>query len=176
MFDNGMLTPEEFETQKEKPLTAEHFQKLLNETISPLKMTITKVNWLTYYRVNERRAQEYTYKGRIFLAGDAAHVHSPAGGQGMNTGLQDAYNLAWKIAMVINGTAPPSLLNSYNEERPLIGDEIIKLSAKTLEDTLGQDLVQRVLKRAAIALAPILMPVMANRAPTMSMVSPITVF
>ena len=94
----------------------------------------------------------------------------------MNTGLQDAYNLAWKIAMVINGTAPPSLLNSYNEERPLIGDEIIKLSAKTLEDTLGQDLVQRVLKRAAIALAPILMPVMANRAPTMSMVSPITVF
>ncbi|GJJ76942.1 phenol 2-monooxygenase (NADPH) [Entomortierella parvispora] len=169
MFDNGTLTPEGFDIQKEKPLTTEHFQKLLDDTISPLKLTITKVNWLTYYRVNERRAEEYSYKGRIFLAGDAAHVHSPAGGQGMNTGLQDAYNLAWKIAMVVNGTAPPSLLNSYNEERPLIGDEIIKLSAKTLEDTLGQDFMHRILKRAAIALAPVLMPIMANRLPTISM-------
>jgi 2-polyprenyl-6-methoxyphenol hydroxylase-like FAD-dependent oxidoreductase len=113
MFDNGVLSPEEFDLQKKKPLTTEHFQELLNDTIKPLKMNITKVNWLTYYRVNERRAQEYTYKGRIFLAGDAAHVHSPAGGQGMNTGFQDVYNLAWKIALVVNGTAPPTLLNSY---------------------------------------------------------------
>jgi 2-polyprenyl-6-methoxyphenol hydroxylase-like FAD-dependent oxidoreductase len=55
--------------------------------------------------------------GRIFLAGDAAHVHSPVGGQGMNTGIQDALNLAWKLALVLRGAAKPELLDSYNAER-----------------------------------------------------------
>jgi len=128
------------------------------------------VNWLTYYRVNERRAKDYSYKGRIFLAGDAAHVHSPAGGQGMNTGLQDAYNLAWKMALVINGTAPLSLLDSYQEERPAIADEIIQISVKQLKLGLGHNFFKRLAIRAALALLPLVTPILANRPPSTSMV------
>jgi 2-polyprenyl-6-methoxyphenol hydroxylase-like FAD-dependent oxidoreductase len=61
--------------------------------------------------INERKVKDYQ-RGRVFLAGDAAHIHSPAGGQGMNTGMQDAFNLAWKLAMVLHGAAKPSLLDS----------------------------------------------------------------
>ena len=170
VLDNGSLTPEEFELQKSKPLAVELFQEILDDAVSPLEMNITRVNWLTYYRINERRAQEYSYKRRIFLAGDAAHVHSPAGGQGMNTGLQDAHNLAWKMAMVINGSAPSILLDSYGEERPAIGDEIIQFSSRTLERFRDGGPVQRCIKRVAFALASILLPLAANRAPAMSMV------
>ncbi len=56
-------------------------------------------------------------KGRVFVGGDAAHIHSPSGGQGMNTGIQDAYNLAWKLVLVVRGKAAPSLLDTYEEER-----------------------------------------------------------
>ncbi|MFD2574391.1 FAD-dependent monooxygenase [Spirosoma soli] len=79
-------------------------------------LDITKVRWFSTYRVHTRRAERFSL-GRCFLAGDAAHVHTPAGGQGMNTGIQDAYNLAWKIALVLRGEASHSLLDSYNEER-----------------------------------------------------------
>jgi 2-polyprenyl-6-methoxyphenol hydroxylase-like FAD-dependent oxidoreductase len=63
-------------------------------------------------------------RGRVFLAGDAAHIHSPAGGQGMNTGMQDAFNLAWKLAMVAHGAAMLSLLDSYSVERSAVGDRV----------------------------------------------------
>jgi hypothetical protein len=66
--------------------------------------------------------------GRVFLAGDAAHIHSPAGGQGMNTGMQDAINLAWKLALVVNGAADDSLLDSYQIERHAVGQAVLKLS------------------------------------------------
>ena len=81
--------------------------------------------WLANFRINERKVSDYA-KGRVFLAGDAAHVHSPAGGQGMNTGMQDACNLSWKLAMVIRGEAPPSLLNSYTPERSAVGDMVLR--------------------------------------------------
>ena len=77
--------------------------------------------WLSSFRINERKVSDYA-KGRVFLAGDAAHVHSPAGGQGMNTGMQDAFNLSWKLAMVVHGDAPPGLLDSYTPERSAVGD------------------------------------------------------
>lgn len=73
-------------------------------------------SWFAEYRTHHRVVNSFS-KGRIFLAGDAAHIHSPAGGQGMNTGLQDAYNLAWKLAAVIKHHAGEKLLNTYNEER-----------------------------------------------------------
>ncbi|MFL5754450.1 MAG: FAD-dependent monooxygenase, partial [Bacteroidia bacterium] len=75
-----------------------------------------KVNWFSVYKLHHRCVDNFR-KGRIFLAGDSAHIHSPAGGQGMNTGLQDASNLAWKIAFVLRGYAQPELLETYNEER-----------------------------------------------------------
>ena len=72
------------------------------------------------YRVHQRVAERFR-RGRVLLAGDAAHVHSPAGGQGMNTGIQDAVNLAWKLALVSTGRAAPALLDTYHAERHPVG-------------------------------------------------------
>ncbi|WP_281024832.1 FAD-dependent monooxygenase [Rhizobium sp. BK376] len=81
--------------------------------------------WLSNFRINERKVSDYR-RGRAFLAGDAAHVHSPAGGQGMNTGMQDAINLAWKLAMVMREQADSSLLDSYSPERTVVGDMVLR--------------------------------------------------
>ncbi len=81
-----------------------------------LKFDITKVNWFSVYKVHSRAVERFS-SGRCFLAGDAAHIHTPAGAQGMNTGIQDGYNLAWKLAEVVKHGADPSLLETYNEER-----------------------------------------------------------
>ncbi len=77
---------------------------------------VEKVNWFARYKVHHRVATQF-HQDRIFLCGDAAHIHSPVGGQGMNTGLGDATNLAWKLASVIRGQAPPQLLETYSLER-----------------------------------------------------------
>jgi hypothetical protein len=77
---------------------------------------VTREHWFSVYRVHHRVADRFRV-GRVFLAGDAGHVHSPAGGQGMNTGIGDAINLAWKLAAVVKGEAAPSLLDSYEPER-----------------------------------------------------------
>src|SRR5207249_7547577 len=81
-----------------------------------LKLTIVRVNWFSTYRVHHRVAARFR-EGRVFRLGDAAHVHSPVGGQGMNTGIGDAVNLAWKLAAVLSGGAQDSLLATYEAER-----------------------------------------------------------
>src|SRR5262245_35152786 len=73
-------------------------------------------HWFSTYRIHHRAAARFRDR-RCFLLGDAAHIHSPAGGQGMNTGLQDAYNLGWKLALVVQGRAEPALLDTYEQER-----------------------------------------------------------
>ena len=83
--------------------------------------------WVSRFHSDERQAPAYRV-GRVFLAGDAAHVHSPAGGQGMNTGLQDAANLSWKLAAVLRGRAPDSLLDSYQTERHPVGKQVLRSS------------------------------------------------
>jgi 2-polyprenyl-6-methoxyphenol hydroxylase-like FAD-dependent oxidoreductase len=88
--------------------------------------------WLANFRINERKVQDYR-RGRVFLAGDAAHIHSPAGGQGMNTGMQDAFNLGWKLAAVISGRAAPTLLDSYSPERSAIGDRVLRNAGRLTE-------------------------------------------
>jgi len=82
--------------------------------------------WLAGFRIHERKVDQYG-RGRVFLAGDAAHIHSPAGGQGMNTGMQDAVNLAWKLGLVARGRglAEP-LLSSYTQERSAVGDMVLR--------------------------------------------------
>ncbi len=80
--------------------------------------------WLSAFRINERKVADYR-AGRVFLAGDAAHVHSPAGGQGMNTGIQDACNLAWKLALVCRGKPAEPLLGSYSAERSAVGRQVL---------------------------------------------------
>ncbi|ASN28336.1 FAD-dependent oxidoreductase [Streptomyces pluripotens] len=83
--------------------------------------------WLSRFHSDERQAPAYRV-GRVFLAGDAAHVHTPAGGQGMNTGLQDAANLSWKLAAVLGGHVEPGLLDSYHAERHPVGREVLRSS------------------------------------------------
>ena len=81
-----------------------------------MPLDITSVKWFSVYRVHSRRVDKFR-DNRCFLAGDAAHIHTPAGGQGMNTGIGDAYNLAWKMAFVLRGKLPESILDTYNTER-----------------------------------------------------------
>ncbi|RTL90157.1 MAG: FAD-dependent oxidoreductase, partial [Hyphomicrobiales bacterium] len=84
--------------------------------IAHMKVAVETLNWFSTYRVHHRVAEHFRF-GRVFLLGDAAHIHSPAGGQGMNTGIGDAINLAWKFAATLGGFAPDSLLDSYEAER-----------------------------------------------------------
>lgn len=81
-----------------------------------IELDISHVNWFSVYKVHTRHVNKFS-EGRCFVAGDAAHIHTPAGGQGMNTGIQDAYNLAWKMAFVLKGRADERILKTYNEER-----------------------------------------------------------
>jgi 2-polyprenyl-6-methoxyphenol hydroxylase-like FAD-dependent oxidoreductase len=92
------------------------FDDVGQRAIARVGLHVDKVNWFSTYRVHHRVTERYR-RGRAFLVGDAAHVHSPAGGQGMNTGIGDAINLAWKLAAVLKQQAPDSLLDSYEAER-----------------------------------------------------------
>jgi 2-polyprenyl-6-methoxyphenol hydroxylase-like FAD-dependent oxidoreductase len=85
--------------------------------------------WISSFRISERKVADYRV-GRVFVAGDAAHVHSPAGGQGMNTGMQDACNLAWKLALVVRGPGSNSLLDSYSAERSPVAEQVLKVTGR----------------------------------------------
>ncbi len=88
-------------------------------------LSLQACTWFSTYRIHHRRAERFR-KGRCFLLGDAAHIHSPVGAQGMNTGLQDAYNLAWKLALVTSGRAQSKLLDSYELERIPVAERLLK--------------------------------------------------
>jgi hypothetical protein len=110
--------------------------------------------WLTGFRINERKVTDYR-RGRVMLAGDAAHIHSPAGGQGMNTGMQDAFNLAWKLALVQRGQGKAQpLLDSYSVERSTVGDQVLEAAGKvTTIATLRNPVVQYVRNHVAAVVA-----------------------
>jgi 2-polyprenyl-6-methoxyphenol hydroxylase-like FAD-dependent oxidoreductase len=133
--------PEELEG-KEK-ITAEDVQSVLDRR-SGLNTRITKVRWSSVYRTHRRMTERFRV-GRVFLVGDAAHIHSPAGGQGMNTGIGDAYNLGWKLALVVRGLAHESLLASYEAERMPFARSILNgtdrgFSLQVTTDTAAQRL------------------------------------
>jgi 2-polyprenyl-6-methoxyphenol hydroxylase-like FAD-dependent oxidoreductase len=92
------------------------FEDVSDRAIRNLKVEVQKINWFSTYHVHHRVTEQFR-KGSAFLLGDAAHIHSPAGGQGMNTGIGDAVNLAWKLAAVLRGDAPDALLDTYEAER-----------------------------------------------------------
>jgi len=114
--------------------------------------------WLSAFRINERKVGDYR-AGRVFVAGDAAHVHSPAGGQGMNTGMQDAFNLAWKLALVCRGECSESLLDSFSAERSAVGVEVLKAAGRlTMVATMRNHTAQAVRNlfgRLLLGLAPV---------------------
>ena len=90
-----------------------------------MKVEISEPEWFSVFHVNERYASTFQ-QNRCFLVGDAAHIHSPVGAQGMNTGLQDSYNLAWKLAMVIQGKSKASLLETYPSERLVVAENVVR--------------------------------------------------
>lgn len=106
----------------------ENFQRIINERTGRSDLQLYDPTWLSLYRVNIRMVDQYR-KGRVFLAGDAAHVHPPTGGQGMNTGIQDAYNLGWKLGLVLCG-AHASLLDTYEEERLPVAASVLGITTR----------------------------------------------
>src|SRR5262249_22740839 len=108
---------------KTPPPTLEEIQKLLAKRAGT-DAIVRSPEWLATFRLHIRQVPRYR-EGRGFLAGDAAPNHRPAGGQGMNTGMQDASNLAWKLALAVRGQATPALLESYSTERHPIGKKIL---------------------------------------------------
>jgi 2-polyprenyl-6-methoxyphenol hydroxylase-like FAD-dependent oxidoreductase len=144
----------------EQPLPAPGSQPTLEELQGYLdrvgsgNLRLHDPTWLSYFHCHSRQSPHYQV-GRVFLAGDAAHVQSPAGGQGMNTGFQDGFNLAWKLALVLRGVAPPSLLDSYHAERHHIGQGMLQLSDQMHHKLFGYHPTRssRVIQRIAALLA-----------------------
>jgi 2-polyprenyl-6-methoxyphenol hydroxylase-like FAD-dependent oxidoreductase len=119
-------------------LSAAGLSAMVAERAGRDDIRIEAVSWASAYRMNARLADRYRL-GRVFLAGDAAHVHPPTGAQGLNTSVQDAYNLGWKLAAVISG-APDALLHSYEEERRPIAAGMLGLATKLLDATKRGDM------------------------------------
>jgi len=122
----------------------EEFQAMVDERV-PFPVKVVKEHWVTRYRVHSRSVPRYR-DGRAFLVGDAAHVHSPAGAQGMNTGIQDAYNLAWKLALVERGLADESLLDSYEAERHPVGVQLLKTTDRMFSVLGGHNPLARLVR------------------------------
>jgi 2-polyprenyl-6-methoxyphenol hydroxylase-like FAD-dependent oxidoreductase len=110
--------------------------------------------WMTWFRLAHRHAARYR-AGRVFLAGDAAHVHSPAGAQGMNTGIQDAWNLGWKLALVARGLAAEALLDSYDAERRPVGSFVVRFTDRAFAVSTSTN---RMLRAARTQLVPRMLP------------------
>jgi 2-polyprenyl-6-methoxyphenol hydroxylase-like FAD-dependent oxidoreductase len=141
IFGNVPPGPEGPSAEYSEP-THEEFQAMLDERV-PFPAKVCEEFWVTRYRVHSRTVPRYR-EGRIFLVGDAAHVHSPAGAQGMNTGIQDAYNLAWKLALVERGIAKESLLDSYHAERHPVGVQLLKTTDRLFTAIAGQNPLSRI--------------------------------
>lgn len=105
------------------------FEDVSDRAIRNMKVEVRAVNWFSTYHVHHR-VTEHFRKGRAFLLGDSAHIHSPAGGQGMNTGIGDAINLAWKLKSVLDGRAPDALLDTYETERRAFARKLVATTDK----------------------------------------------
>ena len=110
-----------------------------------LELDITRVDWFSTYKVHTRHVEKFS-SGRCFLAGDSAHIHTPAGGQGMNTGIQDAYNLAWKMALVLRGAAAARILDTYNEERLPNAKRLLQTTDRMFNLAAGTDWLVNVIR------------------------------
>ena len=123
--------------------------------------------WLSRFHSDERQVTQYRV-GRVFLAGDAAHAHSPAGGQGMNTGMQDAANLSWKLAAAVHGHAPDWLLDTYHAERHPVGAEVVRTSGALIRMAMVKSWLGRTLRNALGGMALRIPPVARKATGTVS--------
>jgi pentachlorophenol monooxygenase len=118
----GTETDHGFASDRPAP-TLEHIQAVLDR-LAPEKAIGHNLRWSSIFRISHRLVDRYS-SGPVFVCGDAAHIHPPTGAQGMNTGIQDGYNLAWKLALAVQGAAAPGLLDSYHAERHPVGEEVV---------------------------------------------------
>ena len=132
---------ESYSSSGDRDPSLEEVQEVVDR-LSPTPVTLHDPVWLSFFQVHHRLVERHR-QGRIFLAGDAAHIHSPVGGQGMNTGIQDAYNLAWKLALVTQGKAQPSILDSYEEERHPVGQQLLEQTDKVFGAIIERNPVKR---------------------------------
>src|SRR5215469_9299960 len=130
-------------SRSEQAPTLEEIQQLADQRM-PRPVTVSDPTWLANFRCHRRSASAYR-RGRVLLAGDAVHIHTPAGGQGMNTGIMDAHNLAWKLALVAQGRAPDAVLDTYGAERRPVAEDVLRLTHALVHyGTLTHPLKRRV--------------------------------
>ena len=137
-------------TDGDDEVSISRLQQVINERADGI--TVTAARWLTIFEIHHAQVPQYRI-GRAFLAGDAAHVHSPAGGQGMNTGMQDAFNLGWKLAAVVTDGADATLLDSYQDERHPVAARVIKQTTRITDMGTLDHRIQQVLRNTVMHVA-----------------------
>src|SRR5947208_7209687 len=147
----------------ERSLSTEHadtlkFQDVSRRIIDNLKVEVEAVNWFATYHTHHR-VTEHFRKGRAFLLGDAAHIHSPAGGQGMNTGIGDAINLAWKLHAVVAGRAPDALLDSYEPERIAFARRLVNTTDRVFNIATAEGRLADIIRTRIV---PVVLPAAAK--------------
>ncbi|OTG83676.1 FAD-dependent monooxygenase [Acinetobacter sp. ANC 4648] len=141
-----------------KSLQNLNFEDINQTAIQDLGISIEKVNWFSTYHVHHRIVSDY-HVGRVFLVGDAAHLHSPVGAQGMNTGIGDAINLAWKLAAVLKNQASEQLLESYQIERRAFAEKLIKSTDRFFSIVTAEGYIPSLIR---IKIIPYLLPKIYN--------------
>lgn len=136
------------QTDSSEELELDDLQETI-DAIVPTKLILKEPRSIRRWDSQLRQVSTYR-SGNIFLAGDAAHMHSPMGGQGMNIGMQDAFNLSWKLALVLRGEAPKALLDTYNEERYPVDARLMRISDLTLRSVLTRSPTRRTVRNLAI--------------------------
>jgi 2-polyprenyl-6-methoxyphenol hydroxylase-like FAD-dependent oxidoreductase len=150
--------------------TVEDIQRVL-DTRGPGGIKAEDSVWRSNFSINERKVDDYR-SGRVFVAGDAAHVHSPAGGQGMNTGMQDAFNLTWKLALVSRGICQPEpLLSSYSAERSPVAKVLLEFTGRATEAALLRGGVKQSIRNHVASLVLGFAPVTHTMANLLSEIS-----
>lgn len=147
-------------------LAARAMQALRKRSEIPARM-IAEPIWASHFHIQRRLAARFR-EGPIFLAGDAAHVHSPVGGQGMNIGMQDAFNLGWKLALAVRNQAAPGLLDTYGAERRPVAEDVLRGTDLATQLVLGQNPLARAVRQVAVPLMDKLPPVRRRLAYSLS--------
>jgi 2-polyprenyl-6-methoxyphenol hydroxylase-like FAD-dependent oxidoreductase len=154
-FGDGWYRVIAWDRQRQRPddapVTFEEVRDITRRTIGD-DLGMHDPRWLSRFHSDERQVPRYR-QGRVFLAGDAAHVHSPAGGMGMNTGMQDAANLGWKLAAVLHGWADDALLDSYHAERHPVGRMVLRVSHALLTAVIAPSSLVRAFRASVAAVA-----------------------
>lgn len=162
----GMF-PEEFSKDDSEVLYAEIEQRIHKE--AGFALNVHDVEWFSTYKVHSRHVSQFS-EGRCFLAGDAAHIHSPVGAQGMNTGIQDGYNLAWKLALVLNGKANETILETYNQERLENAKHLLQTTDRAFQVAAGQNWLLAFLRTTVL---PFIFPAIIRLDPVKKILFPL---